>query len=155
MSATLTAPADATQIVFNHETRIVTDGPASTQLSRRQAAVFGFLVARYPCVASADAILAAVYADSAPETGKYVIHVHLCRLRRCLREAAIRDCITGIWGAGWHLAEPVALVPGTKSRQVVFEGAAITRLRELLRRCADRPADAGLAEQVRAAAVWA
>jgi DNA-binding winged helix-turn-helix (wHTH) protein len=152
---TVTGATTDTQLVFNHETRILTDGPASTQLARQEAALFHCLAKRFPRVATRGAILAAMYDGDGPDTGTKAIDICLLRLRRRLREAGIPDCITTIWGRGLQLVVPVAIVPDAKSSgAVVFEGRAVAHLRELIARAADRPADALLAERVRQAAAW-
>ena len=105
---------------------------------------------------SPGAIIAAMYDGDGPDNARKAIDVVLCRLRQRLREAGIPDCITRIWAGGWGLAVPAAIVPDVKSPgTVVFEGPAVVQIfRELLRRCADRPADAVLADRVRQAAAW-
>lgn len=151
----VTRTATDTQLVFNHETCVLSAGGASTQLTRREAALFQCIAKRFPRVATRGTILAAMYDGDGPDTGTKAIGVCLHRLRRRLREAGIPDCITMIWGRGLQLAVPVAIVPDVElSRTVVFEGRAVAHLRELIARAADRPADALLAERVRQAATW-
>ena len=142
-----------TPMVFNRETRMLRDGFNHAQLSRQEAVIFRLLADRRPHVVPPEAIVNQIWDGDGPEDGIRAIDISLCRLRRRLQKAGIRDCIARILGEGLCLTVPVEVMPPA-DRQVVFEGQAITRLRELLRRCADRPADAGLAEQIRAAAVW-
>ena len=47
-------------LVFDFETRILSAGPASTQLTRREAALFRCLAERFPRVVSPGTIIAAM-----------------------------------------------------------------------------------------------
>ncbi len=145
MSASLIEPA-----IFNSETGVLREGSVSVLLGRSQAALFRHLAERYPRVVSREAILAAIGSDAELESGFKIIDVVLFRLRKSLGSAGIQCGIVRVWGAGLCLGQPVTLIPA-RSQRVILEGVAITRLRELLRRCAGRPADALLAEYVRQA----
>ena len=146
---------EAEGIMFNSDMGLILDGCAYTTFSRQEAAVFQVLAARFPRVVSKRDLLDIVWEEEDPEIGPRALDVKICRMRRRLKQAGIRECIATVYARGVQLTVPVELVPAPpKQREVVFTGPGITHLRELLRRCGDRPADAELAEQVRQAAAW-
>ena len=81
------------------------------------------------------------------ETGAKVVDVILCRLRRKLRRGEIDLDIRTYWGNGIVLNEPLDIFPPQATLDVIMSASVLPILRELLRRCADRPADAALAER--------
>ena len=77
--------------------------------------------------------------------------VRIHRLRRRLQALGTPLAVENLWGAGFRLSAPVEIEPPyIPERTVPLPASAMQPLRELLRRCAKRTADAHLAERVRA-----
>ena len=136
---------DTPTIVFDRLRGTVTSGDLCASITQQQSEILLTLAREDGRVVAFQRIMARI--NSAADLNHLSVQVHHLRAR--LRPIGLGRLVETAYGRGYFLSAAVQVVP--PSDAVWISAHAGSLLRELLKRCADRPADAELAERVRLA----
>jgi hypothetical protein len=134
------------RFTLDRDRRVVFGERKMRALGRREAEMLQVLASRPGQCMHKEWIIRGMYGADNDATVK-TIDVVLCRVRQRLARGGIDLALVGYRGSGLCPGEPIRVGPAPPTHGVIIRASALPILRELLRRCSDRPADAALAEQ--------